>query len=322
METMNSPDTIYFHLTKKCNLHCSYCYFSGGQPMDKELSYKEALSVLESACLLNPRRLVFTGGEPLLRNDIFKLAQIVKKIENGIQLCITTNGTLINEKNAENLIKNFDEIRISVDGFKKINDASRGKGTFEKVMKSFRYILNAGGDPVAFITVSSLNFSHLKYFMPFLIRNGILKIHISPIKIAGRAKDNNIICDTEKVKRIVGEFCFTTFGLLLKNESKEKFNCGVGKFLSINPDGSVFPCHVLNFPEFCIGNVRKQNLYSIYYKSNLMKKLRDLHFSEIAQCKECFRELSQREECLGVHAQEKGFRKELVDLLDENIEYK
>jgi hypothetical protein len=53
-----------------------------------------------------------------------------------------------------------------------------------------------------------------------------------------------------------------------------------------------------------------------------MKKLRDLHFSEIAQCKECFRELSQREECLGVHAQEKGFRKELVDLLDENIEYK
>ena len=314
---MNSPDTIYFHVTKKCNLHCSYCYFSAGEPMDKELSTEEALSILEYAFLLNPKRLVFTGGEPLLRKDILKLAKLLKNVRNKIQLCITTNGTLINEENEEDLVETFDEIRISIDGFKEINDAMRGKGSFEKVMKAFRYILNAGGDPVAFVTVTSLNLSYLKEFMHFLLRNGIFKIHISPLKIAGRAEDDKMLCDFEEIKRIVDEFWYETFGHRLKSESKDAFNCGVGKFLTVDPDGSVYPCHVLAFPEFCIGNVRKQSLYSIYHDSILMNKLRKLHFSEIAQCADCFKELSQEGTCLGVRAQDRNFRKELVGLLSE-----
>ncbi len=321
METMNSPDTVYLHVTKACNLYCVYCYFSAGEPMRKELSTEEMLSVLRDVYLLNPRRVVFTGGEPLLRKDILKLAQSLKDIRNGTRLCITTNGTLINGENAEELVNNFDEIRISIDGLKEINDVIRGKGTFEKVMKAFRYILHAGGDPVAFITVTSLNLPHLKEFMHFLLRNGILKIHISPLEIVGRADDDKMLCDFEEIKRIVEEFWYETFGLHLKSESKKPFNCGVGKFLTVDPDGSVYSCHVLAFPEFCIGNVRKQSLYSIYHESNLMNKFRNLHFSEIAQCAECFKELSQEGTCLGVRAQERNFRKQLVDLLSERAEY-
>lgn len=315
MEIINSPDTIYFHVTKACNLHCAYCYFSAGESMDKELSTEEALSVLESAYLLNPRRIVFTGGEPLLRRDILKLVQAVKNIGDGIQLCITTNGTLINQKNAEDLVENFDEIRISIDGFEEINDAMRGKGTFKKVMKGFRYILNAGGDPIAFITATSLNLPYLKEFMHFLLKNGILKIHISPLKLVGRARDDKMSCDFEDTRRIVDEFWYETFGLRLKSERKETFNCGVGKFLTVDPDGAVYPCHVLAFPEFCIGNVRKQRLDLIYHNSSLMNKLRNLHFSEIVQCAECFKELSREGTCLGVRAQERNFRKQLLDLL-------
>lgn len=314
---MSSPDTIYFHVTKACNLRCAYCYFSAGDPMDKELSTEDALLVLKSASLLKPRRVVFTGGEPLLRKDILKLARALKSIGNGIHLCITTNGTLINEENAKDLVKNFDEIRISIDGFKEINDAMRGKGTFEKTMNAFRCVLNAGGDPVASVTITSLNLPHLKDFMHFLLRNGILKIHISPLKIVGRAKDNKMLCNFEEIKRTVEEFCYETFGLRLKSDVKESFNCGVGKFLTVYPDGSVYPCHVLAFPEFCIGNVREQELYSIYRDSILMNKLKNLHFSEIAQCAECFKELSQERTCLGVCAQERSFRKQLVDLLSE-----
>lgn len=124
-----------------------------------------------------------------------------------------------------------------------------------------------------------------------------------------------MLCDIEEVKRTVEEFWYETFGLRLKSEGKETFNCGVGKFLTVDPDGSVYPCHVLAFPEFCIGNVRKQSLYSIYHNSSIMNKLRNLHFSEIAQCAECFKELPQRGTCLGVRAQERNFRKQLVDLL-------
>jgi MoaA/NifB/PqqE/SkfB family radical SAM enzyme len=115
---MNSPDTVYLHVTKAYNLRCAYCYFSAGEPnIEKELSTEAMLSVLEDVLLLSPRRVVFTGGEPLLRKDILKLAQLFKNMGDGIHLCMTTNGTLINEENAENLVKTFDEIRISSDGF-------------------------------------------------------------------------------------------------------------------------------------------------------------------------------------------------------------
>jgi len=211
--------------------------------------------------------------------------------------------------------KNFDEVRISIDGPEEINDAMRGKGTFEKAMKAFRYILKAGGDPVAFITVTKHNLPYLRDFMQFLLRNGILKIHISPLKIAGRAKDDEMVCDFEEIRGEVEEFWYTNFGLQLRSDWKETFNCGVGKYLTVYPDGLVYPCHLLAFPEFCIGNVKKEGLYSIYNQSNLMNKLRNLQFNKIAQCMGCFKELPVEATCLGIFAQEVNFKEKLLNLL-------
>jgi radical SAM protein with 4Fe4S-binding SPASM domain len=274
------------------------------------------LLVLRDASLLNPKRIIFTGGEPLLRNDILLLAQSLKNAGNDIKLCLTTNGTLITEENASDLVHNFHEIRISIDGFEEVNEKLRGKGTFERAMNAFRWVLKAGGDPVAFITVTSLNLPHLKDFMHFMLRNGILKIHVSPLKLAGRARDHKIVCNPEEVKRTVEEFWYETFGLHLKHETKDNFNCGVGKFLTVYPEGSVYPCHLLASKEFCIGNVREKQLYSIYNQSKLMNKLRNLNFKEISQCSECFKDLSNEATCLGALAQTKSFREELHKLLN------
>lgn len=312
---MNSPDTVYLHVTKRCNLRCVYCYFSAGEPMEKELSTEEMLSVLKDVYSLNPRRVFFTGGEPLLRRDILELAQSLKNMGNNIHFCIITNGIAINEENAKDLVNNFDEIRISIDGFKEINDAMRGKGTFKNTMNAFKCMLNAGGDPIASITVTSLNLTHLEDFMRFLLRNGILKIHIAPLKIVGRSNDAKMLCNIEEVKTIVDDFWYEIFGLRLKNENKGASNCGVGKFLTVDPDGSVYPCHVLAFPEFCIGNVKEQRLDLIYHNSSLMNKLRNLHFGELSKCAECFKELSHEGTCLGVRAQNRNFRSQLVGLL-------
>jgi radical SAM protein with 4Fe4S-binding SPASM domain len=312
VEVISSLDTVYLHVTKACNLHCVYCYFSAGESFEKELSTEEMLMVLRDASLLNPRRIIFTGGEPLLRNDILELAQSLRKSGNDIKLCLTTNGTLINEENASDLVHSFHEIRVSIDGFGEVNEKLRGKETFEGAMNAFRCILKAGGDPVAFITVTSLNLPHLKDFMHFMLRNGILRIHISPLRLAGRARDQQIVCNPEEVERTVEEFWYETFGLHLKHETKEKFNCGVGKFLTVYPEGSVYPCHLLAFKEFCIGNVREKRLISIYTESKLMNKLRNLNFKKLAQCSECFKELSNEVTCLGTLTQRKNFRESLV----------
>jgi len=59
--------------------------------------------MLRDVPLLNPRRVVFTGGEPLLRQDILKMAQALRNEGDGIRLCIITNGTLMNKDDAKNL---------------------------------------------------------------------------------------------------------------------------------------------------------------------------------------------------------------------------
>jgi MoaA/NifB/PqqE/SkfB family radical SAM enzyme len=315
MESISPPDTVYLHLTRKCNLRCVYCFLSAGESMENELTTSELAAVLNDIHTLNPRRVVFTGGEPLLREDVSNLARTFKSAGDEIHLCIITNGTLVNEENAKDLVRDFDETRISIDGPEEINDATRGRGTFKKSMKAFEYVLKAGGNPKASITITSANLPHLKEFISYLIRNGIARIHLSPLKAAGRAKNGGLHCGFEEAQRIVEEFWHETFGRQLKRRKKETFNCGVGRSLAVYPDGSAYPCHVLAFPEFCIGNVRREDLHSIYHHSKIMNRLRSLDLCEIAPRTEFSEELSREETCLGVRAQNQHFRECLREVI-------
>ena len=283
--------------------------------MREELSTDEMSTLLRDVGLLNLNRVVFTGGEPLLRNDIFTLGQTLHRAGAGQHRCITTNGTLITEHNAKALAESFDEIRISIDGFREVNDASRGGGTFDKAMSAFRHVRLAGGDPVASITVTSLSLPRLKDFLGFLLRNGVSNLHISPLRLAGRAAEAQTACNFGEVKRIVEEFWYDTFGRSLTTGMNKRSNCGVGRTVTVYPDGSVYPCHLLAFPEFCIGNVKKDGLASIYNQSDLMNKLRNLNFNEIALCTEYCKELPVEATCLGTLAQEVNFKEKLLNLL-------
>ena len=312
---MSLLDTFYLYVTQRCNLDCDYCYFKVRSPISNELSTSEMIAVLQDVSLLKPKRIVFTGGEPLLRKDLIQLGQAFKDIGIEIRSCLQTNGTLITEKNAVRLVKYFDEIRISIDGLEPINDALRGTGTFKKVMNAFWYINQVGGDPRAFITVSSFNLPYLKELMLFLLNHGIVKIHLSPLRVMEKTSDETVLFKREELKRIMVEFWRETLGIQLKSEKKEEFNCGVGKFITVYPDGSIYPCHLLAFPKLCIGNVKEVRLSDLYLHSYLMNKLRKLDFRELAQCKECFKGLLCENQCLGSYTRERGLKEQLVDFL-------
>lgn len=300
-------ETVYFHLTERCNLKCIYCYISASENKGDELSTDVIIALLSDIIKLNPKKLVFTGGEPLLRDDLFELANKFKSLDrnNHIWLYINTNGTLITKDVAHKLVESFDEIRISLDGPKEINDALRGKGTFERVMQAIGCIQEAGGDPTISITLTSKNISRLKELMSFLLRvKWIHNIHIAPFKCSGRGEwHKELICSQKDAERTVAEFWHEYFGFLIKQSIKNKdnppLNCGVGKYLTIYPDGSVYPCHLLALPEFCIGNIKNKSLFEIFTQSELMNKLRALDFREIAKRNECFKELFREGVCLG-----------------------
>jgi radical SAM protein with 4Fe4S-binding SPASM domain len=294
-------------------LRCCYCYFEAGKKDSKELSTLEVIELINDLPLLNPRRITFTGGESLLREDVFELAGKIRHINSDIVTGITTNGTLINNSNAKELVYLFDEIRISIDGPREINDMLRGQNSFDQAIRAFDLIINAGGNPSAFITATTLNICHLKSFMKFMLSNGICKIHISLLKNVGRAKYGNLMCDIMEVNKIVNGFFFEKFGLNMNSIREDSSNCGVGKYISINPDGSVYPCHILSFPEFCIGNIKNEKLSSIFFNSSLMNKLRTLHFNEISQCISCLSGLSPDFSCLGMQVHNNIERLQLIE---------
>jgi len=272
----NKIETIYWHLTRQCNLRCTYCYFSAGIPDADELSEKELEAVVQDIIRINPKRVVFTGGEPLLHKYLPHLNRSLKQILPKTTICLNTNGFLINDKTATEIAAIYDEVRISVDSFEYENDQLRGKGTFKKALAAYRTLLPLNVIPRIFITVNSKNLNTLTDFMDYLINQDITNIHISPLKTIGRAQDKELLPKLEKLKKTVESYWWNKYGLRLKYDTNDCTNCGIGSFLTINPNGDIFPCHALSYNQFKIGNIKNKNLLDILENSLLFKKLSNL----------------------------------------------
>lgn len=129
------PLNVYFSITNRCNLNCSYCYGEySARKNYKEFETKEIFSILDELKNLGTVLLQFQGGEPLIRNDIKEIIEYSAKLDFNLDLI--TNGTLIN-KNIDAL-KLLNSVCISLDGMKEINDKNRGKDTFEKIIEGVK----------------------------------------------------------------------------------------------------------------------------------------------------------------------------------------
>lgn len=292
-----NPHTIYLHLTGRCNLKCVYCYFSGYDEKKEELSTPQWLTILKDINRLMPPRVVFTGGEPLLRDDIIQLAKFYRSLgprrnhdgENSnrpfascenpdkITLAVNTNGFHISRRNVDDLIENFDEIRISIDSFQETNDSLRGKGSYEAAIRALGLVKYQGGNPSAFITVTWKNIGSLYEFMGHLYKAGIFRIHLSPLNMPG---PDGLYCDPAHIVREAGRFWRDEFGLELESVGMNEPNCGMGKYLTIYPDGAIYPCHMTAFPELELGNTRRDSLFRIFHNSPMLKRLSSLDLRE------------------------------------------
>jgi len=123
------PIFISWCITSKCNHNCKYCYVN---KQDKELKTENILFMIDELASLGCKYIHFTGGEPLIRNDIGKIVNHAKN--KGIIVNINTNGTFFPDKFQE--IKNADSLTFSIDGPESVHDSIRGKGSFKEVVKA------------------------------------------------------------------------------------------------------------------------------------------------------------------------------------------
>lgn len=126
----NSIPFVSFQITKLCNLDCEFCY----RRIDfAEETVENLLVVIENLALLQPSKIVFSGGEPLMVKDVRRLLEKTKSM--GIETALQTNGILLNDK-LDELASYVDWISLSLDGEdEESNDSMRGRGHFSKMME-------------------------------------------------------------------------------------------------------------------------------------------------------------------------------------------
>lgn len=130
---------VVWEMTSRCNLKCVHCHAFGGETSyddeDNELSKEEGMALIDQIAASDIRSFVFTGGEPLLREDLFELIEYAKS--TGLTVYIATNGTLITKEVAK-LLNKFDVgVVIGLDAMNPaIHDRIRGmEGAYDAVME-------------------------------------------------------------------------------------------------------------------------------------------------------------------------------------------
>ena len=138
---------LFLEVTRTCNLACVYCGSEcTGKTDERELSIDEWIEIIRQiAADFDPARVMIavTGGEPLLKEGIFRLFNELKRL--GFHYGIVTNGMILNEALANDLvIAGIGSISISMDALPDVNDRLRGKGTSKKVEEAVKNLHNAG----------------------------------------------------------------------------------------------------------------------------------------------------------------------------------
>jgi radical SAM protein with 4Fe4S-binding SPASM domain len=131
------------------------------EPTPGELNTKEAFHLVDEIYSFGAKWFGLKGGEPLLRKDIFDIVKYAKS--QGLNVCLLTNGYFVDGEIYDNLVKNEVYTGVSIDGPEKINDALRGKGSYEKALSAIQKLSKAGILNGLSAIVTSVNYKYLDH---------------------------------------------------------------------------------------------------------------------------------------------------------------
>lgn len=153
------PFFVGWVLTNRCNNQCSYC--NRWALNMQELDTKRVLEIISELSEIGTYRINFTGGEPLLRDDIDEI--IKRTSEKRIKVIVSSNGILVPKK--INYLKGIDMLELSLDGPEEINDYLRGKGSFKCVLAAAEAAFNKNIKVLFSTVITNLNINNLDYIL-------------------------------------------------------------------------------------------------------------------------------------------------------------
>jgi radical SAM protein with 4Fe4S-binding SPASM domain len=309
---------LQWHITGKCNFHCTHCYDSKNQI---ELSTETLMKILNQYVDLLKKwnirgHINITGGEPLLSKNLFPLIDRIFEEKETVSYAILTNGTLLNKEYLEHLRKTDCRfIQVSVEGDEEIHDSIRGKGSFKKLTDALKLVKKSGIKSMISFTLHKKNmneFDSVVRFAEKMKADFVWSDRLIPIGTGEQMKEfmlepkeletflKNMY---RKRKELLGHFWPKTeikmhralqFLPFLNNSTSNvhPYRCNAGRgLITILPDGSIVPCRRM---PIIVGNILEQNLETIYCYSPLLNELRR-NDRDPKACAEC----GQASQCKG-----------------------
>ena len=178
---------VVWNLVRRCNLHCAHCYSdSFDKEYEGELNTQEALTVIDDLAAFGVPVILFSGGEPLLRHDLFELIRHAQ--DKGIRGVISTNGTLITPALAREMkALGLSYVGVSIDGPEPVHDKFRGKvGAFQESLRGIQACLQEGIRVGIRVTLTKFNYPHVDYFFDLIEEEGIPRMCFYHLAYAGR----------------------------------------------------------------------------------------------------------------------------------------
>ena len=182
---------VIWNLVRRCNLTCRHCYsISADKDFAGELSTAEVFAVMADLKRFGVPALILSGGEPLLRPDIFEIAAAAKAM--GFYVALSSNGTLIDADNVARIAAAaFDYVGISLDGLAEIHDRFRRKpGAFAASLAGLRLCRERGLKVGVRFTLTSANARDLPGVLKLVEDEGIDRFYFSHLNYAGRGNRN------------------------------------------------------------------------------------------------------------------------------------
>ncbi|MDH5206634.1 MAG: heme d1 biosynthesis radical SAM protein NirJ [Hylemonella sp.] len=178
---------VIWNLIRRCNLTCKHCYsISADHDYEGELSTDEVFGVMDDLKRYRVPVLILSGGEPLLRPDLFALAQRGREL--GFYLGLSTNGTLIDVAQADRIAAaGFDYVGISIDGIGATHDKFRRLvGAYQRSLAGLQ-LLRARGVKVGLrYTMTDMNAQDLPALLQLMRDEAVDKFYFSHLNYAGR----------------------------------------------------------------------------------------------------------------------------------------
>lgn len=314
---------VVWNVNEICNMSCPHCYASAkkGWKNTIELSNEEAKKVIDKLYQYGIKILIFSGGEPLLRKDLFGLIQYAKNL--GFQCHLSTNGVLITKEIAKKLKElNISYVGVSIDGLPDFNDSYRGlPDAFKKAKEGLEYLQEFNIKTGIRITLSKKNQDQLFPLIDFAIKNSINRFYISHLLYSGRGtsyinedlsifevreimnkifdlsikfiKENYKLSIVSGGNDVDGAFLilyiYKKFGKEKALEfynilEKRKGNTAGEKIINIDHLGNIHPDQF--WRNYTMGNILNQSLEEIF-QDPLIQQLKERE-KYLYECKNCF----------------------------------